>query len=95
MAYKRNSHLRATPVVNGYTTLYVPALVPDFTQADDFVITQKYVRRPDLLSYDLYGDSNFWWVFVLYNRNALLNPINDLTLGKTIIVPRRNFIAGI
>jgi hypothetical protein len=95
MAYKRNSHLRATPVANGYTAIYVPPLVPDFTQADDFVITQQYVKRPDLLSYDLYGDSNFWWVFVLYNRNLILDPINDLTLGKKIIVPRRNFVAGI
>jgi hypothetical protein len=95
MGYKRNSHLRATPVANGYTSIYVPPLVPDFTQADDFTVTQKYVKRPDLLSYDLYGDSNFWWVFVLYNRNLILDPINDLTLGKKIIVPRRNFIAGI
>ena len=95
MGYKRNSHLRATPVANGYTSIYVPPLVPDFTQADNFTITQQYVKRPDLLSYDLYGDSNFWWVFVLYNRNLILDPINDLTLGKKIIVPRRNFIAGI
>jgi hypothetical protein len=95
MAYKRNSHLRATSTANGYTAVYVPPLVPDFTQADDFIITQQYVKRPDLLSYDLYGDSNFWWVFVLYNRNLILDPINDLTLGKRIIVPRRNFIAGI
>lgn len=95
MAYKRTSNLKATPVVNGYTDLYVPPILPDFTQANQTTITQKYHRRPDLLAYDLYGEARFWWVFVIYNKNQLVNPINDFILGTTIWVPTRDFIAGI
>jgi hypothetical protein len=95
MAYKRTSHLRATNIVNGYTDIYVPPLVPKFNQTDKFTITQKYVNRPDLLAYDLYGDAHFWWLFVLYNKNSLVDPINDFTLGKIILVPRRDVVAGI
>lgn len=95
MGYKRNSHLRATTITNGYTDLYTPPLVPDFSLSVKFLITQKYVNRPDLLSYDLYGDAGFWWVFTLYNKNLITDPINDFTLNKTILVPRREYVAGI
>lgn len=93
--YKRTSHLRQTPIRNGYTELYVPPIVPDFSQAKEFTITQKYVQRPDLLAHELYGESDFWWVFPLYNKNLIVDPINDFTLNKTILVPTRDFVAGI
>jgi len=92
--YKKTSHLRSTPVNNGYTDLYVPAVTPDFNKTDEFTITQKYVKRPDLLAYDLYGESKLWWLFVIYNKNDIVDPINDFTLDKTILVPKRNFISG-
>jgi len=95
MAYKKTSHLRATSIVNGYTAIYEPPIIPDFTQTEIFEINQKYVRRPDLLAYDLYGESDFWWVFALFNKNTIVNPINDFTLGKKILIPTRNFVAGI
>lgn len=95
MAFKRSSYLRATPVINGYADLYQPPLIPDFDQTEIFEITQKYIRRPDILAYELYGDAAFWWIFPLYNKNILVNPINDFTLGKRIIVPQKNVIAGI
>jgi len=83
--YKRTSHLRQTPIRNGYTELYVPPIVPDFTQTKEFIITQRYVRRPDLHAYELYGESDFWWVFPLYNNNLIVDPINAT----------RDFVAGI
>ena len=95
MAYKRNSNLRATPVVNGYANLYEPPLTPDFEQTEIFEITQRFNRRPDLLAYELYGDAHFWWIFTMYNRNTIVNPINDFTTGKKILIPNRNFVAGI
>lgn len=95
MAYKRTSHLRQTPINRGYTDLYVPPIQPDFNYTEEFEITQKYVKRPDLLAYELYGESDFWWVFPLYNKNLIVDPINDFTLGKIILVPTREFVAGI
>jgi hypothetical protein len=95
MAYKRTSNLRATPVVNGYTEIYEPPLTPNFSQTEVFEITQRFHRRPDLLAYELYGESKFWWIFTMYNRNTILDPINDFTIGKKILIPTRNFVAGI
>jgi hypothetical protein len=95
MAYKKTSHLSATPVVNGYTALYTPPFVPNYTATTEFTLTQKYHKRPDLLAYDLYGEAAYWWVFALYNKNEILDPINDFVTGLTILLPNRNFIAGI
>ncbi len=95
MSYKRTSHLRATPVVNGFTQLWEPPIVPDFTRAKEFTINQKYNKRPDLLAYDLYGESRFWWVFAIYNKNDLVDPINDFVTGTRIWIPDRDYIAGI
>lgn len=94
-SYKRTSHLRSTPIVNGYAEIYNPPIIPNFEQTEEFVITQKYDRRPDLLAYELYGEAKFWWLFVLYNKNAIVDPINDFTTGKRILVPLRSFVAGI
>ena len=95
MAYKRTSHLRATKIADGYADIYEPPLLPDFARTEEFTITQKYVKRPDLLAYDLYGESKFWWLFPLYNKNSILDPINDFTLGKVIIIPTRDYVSGI
>lgn len=95
MAFKRTSHLRSTRTVGGYTDIYEPPLVPDFAKTTRFTITQKYVRRPDILAYELYGDSKFWWIFPLYNRNSIVDPINDFTLNKVLLVPDRDVVAGL
>jgi hypothetical protein len=95
MAYKKKSHLNRTSITNGYTDLYNPPFTPDFTKTNTFTITQRFVRRPDLLAYELYEEAAYWWVFALYNRNQILDPINDFKLGTTILVPTRNFITGI
>lgn len=93
--YKSNSNLRSTPITNNFLDLYVPPLTVDFKKATEFTLTQGYDKRPDLLAHELYGDAKYWWVFVLYNRNTLLDPINDFVTGLTIHVPNKNFIAGI
>jgi len=95
MAFKRTSNLRATPVIDGYLDIYNPPIIPDFNQTEIVEITQKYNRRPDLLAYDLYGEARLWWLFALYNKNAIVDPINDFTTGTSIVVPLRSFVTGI
>lgn len=95
MAYKKTSHLSQTPIVNGYTSSYEPPITPDFTKTTEFTITQRFNKRPDLLAYELYGDADYWWIFTIYNRNQILDPINDFTTGIKILIPTRNFISGI
>lgn len=59
-------------------------------QADDlqFVVTSQYEYRPDLLAYDLYNDSNLWWVFAVRNKNVIKDSIYDLYAGQVIYLPK-------
>lgn len=50
-------------------------------------LVQKYENRPDLLSYDLYGTPNYWWVFMIVNPNVIKDPIYDMTVGISIYCP--------
>jgi hypothetical protein len=51
-----------------------------------------YENRPDLLAYDLYGDTNLWWVFSVRNPNTLQDPLFDFTAGTTIYIPKKETI---
>lgn len=93
--YKSNSNYRSTPVINGVLDLYVPPIEVDYTQAFTVTLEQRHNRRPDLLAFELYGDAKLWWLFVLYNRNEIVDPINDFETGLEIYVPNQNFVAGL
>lgn len=95
VTYKRNSNYRNTTVGKTELDLYVPALTPDFSQTSVLTLDQKYNRRPDLLAFDLYGDAKLWWLFVLFNRNQIIDPINDFQTGLQILIPNRNYVAGL
>lgn len=60
-------------------------------RADDvlYQISTVYKYRPDLLAYDLYGDTTLWWVFVTRNPNVLKDPIFDFMPGVSIYVPKK------
>ena len=49
----------------------------------------KEVKRPDLLSYNLYGSTQYWWILMWYN--SLLN-IDDLSSGLVIRYPSHSAI---
>jgi len=59
-------------------------------QADDIYkpISATYQHRPDMMSYDLYGTSDWWWVFIMRNRDTLVDPIWDFTADKKIYIPK-------
>lgn len=65
-------------------------------QVDDvkYVIDKVYQNRPDLLAFDLYGDSNLWWVFVQRNPDVLRDPVFDFLPGVTIYIPKKNTIVN-
>ena len=52
----------------------------------EIVVAPKFQHRPDLLSYDLYGNSSYWWMIALLNRNQLQDPIRDLKAGMVLTV---------
>lgn len=54
----------------------------------------KYANRPDLLSYDLYGTPQLWWVFAMRNPNTIKDPIYDFRTGIIIYAPTSETIVG-
>ena len=53
-------------------------------------VTTKYQNRPDLLSYDIYGTTGYWWVFAMRNPDIIKDPIYDLKAGITIYLPSKS-----
>lgn len=59
--------------------------------ADDvlYEIDKVYEYRPDMLAFDLYGDSRLWWVFAQRNPNVIKDPLFDFRAGVRIYVPKK------
>jgi prophage DNA circulation protein len=55
-----------------------------------FEINKTYQNRPDLLAFDLYGDSSLWWVFALRNPNTIKDPVFDMKAGRKIYLPKKS-----
>ena len=66
-----------------------PSDIPKLADDVSVTINGVYRYRPDLLSYDLYGDSRLWWVFAMRNPNTITDPIWDFKEGTTIFVPKK------
>jgi hypothetical protein len=60
------------------------------SEADDIyrMIGNTYQYRPDLMSYDLYKTVDYWWVFMMRNRDIIIDPIWDFTADKQIYIPK-------
>ena len=71
-----------------YLDLMVNRPIPKYS--DDLVITisEVYNYRPDIMAFDLYDDSELWWVFAQRNPDTLKNPLLDFKTGTKIFVPK-------
>lgn len=87
--YKNTSPWFSTRTEQNYLGLL--KIRPVSAEPDDFLfnITPQYAYRPDLLAYDLYGESNLWWVFIQRNLDVLQDPIFDFVPGKKIYIPKK------
>jgi len=86
--YKQSSPYFATGYSENFLDVMTNRPIP--RQADDQYVTlnQAYEYRPDLLAYDLYEDSNLWWVFAQRNPNTIKDPIWDFKTGIKIFLPK-------
>jgi hypothetical protein len=59
-------------------------------EADDIFqqIGPTYQYRPDLLSFDLYKTSAYWWVFAVRNKDIIKDPVYDMVSGLVIKLPQ-------
>jgi hypothetical protein len=61
----------------------------------EYEIDAIYGNRPDLLAFDLYGDSALWWVFSARNPNTLQDPIYDFLPGAIIFIPKKDTLTAV
>lgn len=86
--YNQQSFISRTNLIDS-TFLDVNQLprVPKSIYDEDFIITQEFDQRPDLLSYKLYETSRLWWVFAMRNLDIIKDPIRDFKAGTKIKLP--------
>jgi hypothetical protein len=65
--------------LNSYMLLQIPLLSP----IGEYTI-RKEAGRPDNLSYVIYGDTQYWWVLMWYNK--IYKP-EDIKIGMKIKYP--------
>jgi len=89
VTYKKTSPYYSTPSFGRFMDIL--NYRPITKKPDDvpYVINTVYQYRPDMLAYDLYGDSGLWWVFRARNPNVLEDPLLDFYAGVTIFVPNK------
>jgi len=90
--YNKQSPYIKTSMINGYLDVINFIDIPGQTNDVQFTITSLYMHRPDLLAYDIYRDSQLWWVFAVRNKEVLKDPIYDFVPGQVIFLPQLNSI---
>lgn len=84
-----------TPVNGYYLDVYEDIKI-DPDSSDEFIeVTPEYALRPDLLSYELYGTPQLWWVFMRRNMDVITDPIYDFISGIKIYVPSKTRVMSL
>ncbi len=93
--YKRSSPYSATSQTSWYLDFYRDNNLLDRSEVEVITIDPKYQYRPDLLSYDLYGTPDYWWIFQRQNMSLIKDPVWDLKSGLRIYAPTRDYISRV
>lgn len=49
------------------------------------IVDDKYVNRPDAISYKFYGNAKYWWIIAA--RNEINDPFRGFYKGRTLKIP--------
>lgn len=94
VAYNKSSPYAKTEIYGFFLDIANIPSIPKDPSDVAYEIDQVYKQRPDLLAYDLYGDTRLWWVFAVRNPSVLQDPLYDFEPGVTIYIPqKKNLIA--
>jgi hypothetical protein len=87
--YRNSSQYSSTPQSSWFLANYEDRNI-SYDGTDQYItLGTKYYLRPDLLSWDLYSNTDFWWVFTILNPDVIIDPIYDMIPGIQIYVPTR------
>ena len=86
--YDQTSPYYLTQYSQFFLDVMVNRPIPKLVDDQHWQINLTYQYRPDLLAYDLYQNSNLWWVFYQRNPNTLNAPPLDFKSGTKIYLPK-------
>ena len=89
ITYNRTSPYANTDIYGFFLDVANIPQIPLDPKDVQYQIDAIYKSRPDLLAFDLYGDSSLWWVFAIRNPNVIQDPIYDFQPGVIIYVPQK------
>lgn len=90
--YSKASPYFSTQSYGNFLDVLAPRTIPSFADDVSYTIDKVYKFRPDLLAFDLYGNSDLWWVFAMRNPNTLKDPLGDFMPGVTISIPKKDTV---
>ena len=90
--YNSDSPYANTNQYSYYLDVLSPRRIPPFRDDVLQTLTLVHQNRPDLLAFDLYGNSNLWWVFMARNPNAFEDPVWDFRAGKKFYIPKKDTV---
>lgn len=50
-----------------------------------YTVKSNDLQRPDLISYNIFGRVNYWWIIM--KINGIEDIWNDLYVGQTLLIP--------
>ena len=90
--YSPTSPYSLTPQSSVGIGLMVYKPIPPDSGDSPYTIRPHQQYRPDLLSYELYGTPNYWWVFAARNPRLRQNILFNFVANLTIIVPSADYV---
>ena len=85
--YSKSSPYYGTGMWGSFLDIWSNKTIPSDVTDAVYQIDTAYIFRPDLLAYDMYKDTNLWWVFAVRNPDVLKDPIFSFIPGVVIYVP--------
>lgn len=79
----------STDITEDVRGIYKPIDIPFDNSDFYFLITERYVNRPGLLSKELYDTPRLGWIFAYFNKELINDPIFDLKQGLSIRIPTK------
>ena len=73
-----------------YNNLDCTFIIPESYSYDVLVVTKNYIARPDLISYEVYGDTMY--ADIICKLNGISNPF-ELNEGMALIMPTMEYIS--
>ena len=92
--YDQTSPYAFTPISRRYLIYYVHrSVLPHNLDTVIRLVDERYVNRPDLLAFDVYGDPDLFWVIAV--RNGLQDPVFDFKLNELYVIPHPSYVRTI